>query len=227
MIGWVTDNSLSSTVMKAIPGVEKRHIREFGNHVDENGIELLYKQNLFYGLLRGCSRAMHIIAQTRSANYFYIDNGYFDAQYVDKSYFKSMEGTFRVVKNGMHEVFTGNVGTEYQPKNLLIIPPSTYSANFYDTTPEDWLASMPFKGRIRTKDSKFLLKDELEECDAVLSFNSMIVLKAIEMGKAIMDTHGMFRRPTFNHYDYDEIRAFYEPKQFTLQEFSEGKCAFI
>ena len=82
MIGWYTDNPLSKTVMDAIPDIERRHISDF-DKTDPG-------PSIFYGILRGCSRAMHILSHL-GIDYWYIDNGYFDAQYVDRSMQKSME----------------------------------------------------------------------------------------------------------------------------------------
>lgn len=216
MIGWITDNELSHRVMEAIPGIEIQHINRFFPAHIQSGI--------FYGILRGSARAMHIL-QYHCRDFYYIDNGYFDALYVDRSMQKSMEGKFRVVKNGMHDI-CGVRGVPYRPKRTLIIPPSPYSANFYDTTPEDWLANpsedVVGEYRIRNKSSKTLLEDDLEWCTGVLAFNSMAVMRAIQMGRAVADTHGCFRRG-FAHYDLDEVRAFYEPRQFTLEEMKQGK----
>jgi hypothetical protein len=219
MIGWVTDNGLSRTVMELIPNIEIRHIV---------GFLPLKCDHVFYGILRGCSRAMHSLAE-KGIDYHYIDNGYFDALYVDKNKQKSMDGKFRVVKNGMHELYPHG-GLPSKPTNILVLPPSPYSANFYNTTPEDWiqLACSGTHGnmRIRTKDITTPLENDLAWCDGVLSFNSMALMRAVEMGKVVKDTHGIFRRKEFARYNIDDLRAFYEPKQFTLKELSEGKCKF-
>lgn len=213
MLAWHTDNSLSRTVLGSISGAEVRHISEFHPH---------NCPHIFYGILRGCSRAMHLL-KDKGIDYYYIDNGYFDALYVDKKMVKDMGGKFRVVKNGMHEVYPYE-GKLAESKNILVIPPSTYSANFYDTTPEDWIKNK--LGRIRTKTCKGSLDEDLAWCDGVMSFNSMAVMKAVEMGKAVYDTHGVFRNNGFRSYDINDLRAYYEPKQFTLEELKEGKWKF-
>lgn len=220
MIGWYTDNPLSRTVMEAVAEGRTKQCKPFvASHISGFSSKALDFEGLFYGILRGTSRLMHIFHYL-GRDFYYIDNGYFDALYVDKSMQKSMEGKFRVVKNGMHEICPYE-GKKAQVKKILIIPPSSYSANFYDTTPEDWLAGK--QGRIRTKSSTKTIEDDLAWCDGVLSFNSMVVMKAIEMGKSVMDTHGIFRTKDFHTYDIADLRDFYEPKQFTLQEFKEGK----
>lgn len=223
MIGWYTGNPLSRTVMESIPEIEIKNIMEF----DPERIE----PSIFYGILRGCGRAMHIL-HTKKIDYYYIDNGYFDALYVDKNMHKSMEGKFRVVKNGMHDTYTGR-SRSASPKNILVLPPSPYSANFYDTTPEDWIAETTdylsknnYNFLVRRKDTTMPLADHIAWCDGVMSFNSMAVMFAIEAGKSVCDTHGMFRKPGFHFYDMDELHAFYEPKQYTLQEMREGKIVW-
>lgn len=228
IIGWYTDNPLSRTVMESIPGIERKHIKEFDDFVKGLTEENDNIPGVFYGILRGASRLMNIYKHS-AVDYYYIDNGYFDALYVDKSMHKSMDGKFRVVKNDMIEPCGSSVlGTPYVPKRTLIIPPSEYTANFYDTTPEDWL-QLPSKEtdifgecRIRRKSSTTPLEEDLKWCTGVLAFNSMVVMRAIEMRKAVADTHGCFRRG-FAHYNLDEVKAFYEPKQFTLEEFRQGK----
>jgi hypothetical protein len=220
MIGWITDNPLSRTVMESISWIDDiRHINDFKLH---------HSPQVFYGILRGCSHAMRIIGFMKSADYYYIDNGYFDALYVDKSMHKSMEGKFRVVKNGMHKVYPYG-GSPDKPQRILVIPPSPYSANFYDTTPEDWTASLQLGGKdvlVRSKECRRTLQDDLAWCDGVLSFNSMAVMSAIGLGKSVSDTHGIFRKPGFYKYDIAKLKEFYEPRQFTLQELREGKCRF-
>lgn len=226
LVGWHTDNELSKKVLGAIPGIELRHISEYR-------VESRFLKSVFYGILRGCGRAMHI--QKGADPFWYIDNGYYDALYVDKNMHKNMEGKFRIVKNGMHDVYP------HEPKllpdtiikNVLLIPPSPYSANFYDTTPEDWQqsviqkvhASGQYNIKIRHKAAVTPLYDDLIWADAVVAFNSMIVLQA---NKPAYDTHGVFRNfhtywPSPISYNPDHLRAFYEPRQFTLDEIRQGK----
>lgn len=225
IVGYYTDNELSKRVMQSIPGIEARHITKF-NHYSAGAI--------FYGVLRGCGRAMQICPYINHP-YYYIDNGYFDALYVDGNMRKNMEGKFRIVKNGMHEVYPGTptLLPTYMMKNILLIPPSSYSANFYDTTPEDWQQSTitkiqdagQYNIKIRHKANVTPLADDLIWADAVVAFNSMIVLQA---NKPAYDTHGVFRNfdtywPSPIEYKQEDLRAFYEPKQFTLDEIRRGK----
>lgn len=237
MIGWHTDNPLSKTVLGSIPGIELRHIREF-NLCESRPDRAMFKPHIFYGILRGCGRAIHIL--NGMIDWYYIDNGYFDAEYVDADMRKDMSGKFRIVKNGMHEVFPREPKYSIGPiEKVLIIPPSPYSANFYDTTSEDWTASVvgvinqqsgisvPIV-RIRTKQAKTSLEDDLKWCDAVVAFNSMAVLRATAMEIPAYDTHGIFRNfpklwESCAVYDIKDLRAFYEPKQFTLEEIRRGK----
>jgi len=233
MIGWYTDNDLSKRVMESIPGIELRHIRD----IYTNDSSISNGPNVFYGILRGCGNAMYI-SNCYGKNYYYIDNGYFDALYVDKNMHKNMDGKFRVVKNGMHEVYPGKEEhTVTGCKRILVIPPSSYSANFYDTTPEDWTASivndLQSRGceiKIRHKSSVSPLKESIDWCDATIVFNSMSVMTAIEAEKPVMDTHGILKNygkypfDLMPVYDLQKLRDFYEPKQFTLEEFKQGKC---
>lgn len=226
MIGWYTDNELSKTVLNSIPNIELKHIKDFTYSHD---------LHVFYGILRGSAKIMHLLDYT-AADYYYIDNGYFDALYIDKSMHKSMEGKFRVVKNGMHEVYPHEPDYSINPVNsVLLIPPSPYSANFYDTTPEDWIEVTSEKIKksgcaikIRNKQSLIPLDDDIKQSDAVVAFNSMVVMRSCELQIPSFDTHGVFRNfdkyfPDGVFYDIKKLKAFYEPKQFTLDEIKQGK----
>jgi hypothetical protein len=230
-IAWYTDNPLSRTVMDAVfsglsekskSGIALLHVNQAMKPCND-----AYPMNhvgIFYGILRGCGNLMRMY-QYNNIDYYYIDNGYFDALYVNRDTMaKDMSGKFRVVKNGMHEVYPNSgVQANIDINNLLIIPPSEYSANFYDTTPEDWLATMP-KGKVRKKDSEVPLEFDIKHADAVIAFNSMAVIKAVEMGKPVMDTHGVFKNQVPMLYYWQDLKDFYEPKQFTLQELRDGKA---
>jgi len=55
----------------------------------------------------------------------------------------------------------------------------------------------------------------------------MAAVKAIEMGKAVFTTHGIIRNAHLlgysgiPYYDMEELRRFYEPKQFTLEQIAD------
>lgn len=235
---WHTSNELSQAVMAAIAEGNQstaRHIRDFNTVVENPSAG-----DVFYGILRGCGTAMRICKWIGS-NYHYIDNGYFDAEYVDDKKRKSMTGAFRVVKNDMIEPYQGKrLNAEIDVKRrCLLVPPSPYTANFYDTTPEDWtqeIATALFEHNIeiilRDKSSTTPLDEQLRAAGFVVSFNSMIGVEAIKRGIPAYDTHGLFRnaldiynkdfRPRLAA-DYAGLREYYEPKQFTLEEFKQGK----
>lgn len=217
MMAWATNNQVSHTVLKAT-GVPIRHIDDFKNSP--------LMTSVFYGLLRGASGAMQVLDYC-GEDFYYIDNGYFDAKYINDKHVKEMDGTYRVIKNDTHHVFTGVGLPPAAIRRVLVLPPSPYSAMHWGTTPEDWLASFIFppevEARVRHKDSRIPLSMDLNWCDAVYSFNSMAVMKAIEMGKPVCDSHGILRNGTFKTYNYQEIRAFYEPKQFTLEQLKDYK----
>lgn len=227
MIGWYTDNPLSYRVMQAVAanGIEIKHIQEFNSTPLQHGI--------FYGLLRGSARAMHILKYS-GVDFHYIDNGYFDARYVNKQNIKDMGGTFRVVKNGMHPCLSMVALGRKNPNSIIVLPPSPYSANFHDTTPEDWTQSIILWAkekhpktnlRFRHKNSTTSLEDDLNACDAVISFNSMAIMRAIEFGKGVLDTNGCLAGNCyeFGIYDYQVIKAKLESDQFTLEQIAAGE----
>lgn len=235
MILWYTDNQLSQSVMAAArsSGYEAKHIKFFDQSPLQTGV--------FYGLLRGCSRAMHILKHS-GKTYFYVDNGYTGAQYIDANKVKQMTGTFRVVKNDLLHRYTGEqirIKPTTGRGNALILPPSPYTAMHHDTTAEDWLqhwtgvmSKHGFKIKIRDKNSKNgQLEDDLIGMDMVLSFNSMSAVRAIQMGVPAYDTHGLFRdaadletevfTPQLK-VDYEMLASFYKDKQYTLDRIVGG-----
>lgn len=232
MIGFYTDNTLSQTVMKAVSkcGHTIMHIDQFD--------KVPHGPSIFYGILRGCGRAMHIL-KSKGIDYKYIDNGYFEAKYVDKNNVKEMTGKFRVVDNDMIEQFKGQLARytyHSTTKNALVIPPSSYTANHYDTTPEDWkefavglLRDRGYTVTVRDKSVKSPLEDYLKNCDLLLSFNSMANITALEMEIPSYDFQGIFRNAKeliSNEFspcmsfkqDAECVREYYKDKQFTLEE---------
>lgn len=231
MIGYYTDNSVSHSVMKHLSraGVEIRHINDFDDKVP----------GIFYGMLRGSGVAMRIL-KSKNINFWYIDNGYFDAVYMDANHRKEMGGMYRVVKNAFLDIISP-IKVTYKPigKNsrVLVMPPSPYSAFMHDTTPEDWLMqqyqllqSIGCSILKRQKDSKSPLSEDLIHVDAVLAFNSMGVMKAIQMGVPVFTTHGIVRNYDLlvsksgvsPIYEYEEFKSFFEGKQVKLEHITEG-----
>lgn len=238
MIGWYTDNEISQTVMKSIAarGHQIKHVREYDGE----------SESAFYGILRGTAPAIRDCWEN-GINFWYLDNGYFAAKYIDARGYKQMDGKYRIVRNDLIEVYTGPVidGPLSRGKTFLLLPPSPYMAHFYETTEEQWIAewygeltSKGYQVKIRPKESMHSAVSLADEIKApgvagVLAFNSMGVMKAVEAGVPAYDTNGLFRnayqialedfRPSLMH-DYADVRAFYEPKNFTLQEIAEGKA---
>lgn len=233
-IAWYNSNELSHIVMAQFKaaGFECRDIKHFDQTPLQPGI--------FYGILRGSSRAMHIL-QHAGFSYYYIDNGYFGAQYINADHQKKMSGTFRVVKNDTHHEYKGDyirIKPVTKRGEALVLPPTPYTAMHHSITVEDWtqhwvslLMAHGFKVRMRQKSSKVPLEDDLINADMLLSCNSMAAIKAIERGIPAYDTHGLFRdaEDLTKHvfipelkYDIHMLKAFYEPKQFTLDNIVKG-----
>lgn len=217
---WYTDNIISRTVAGAFreSGVEVDHIDNFTP-----------QPSIFYGIHRGCGNAIHVCKHT-GHDYYYVDNGYFDAEYVDRSGKKDLDGTYRVVKNGMHERYVGP-SFPLLPSTIiekaLIIPPSPYSAYFHNTTPEDFLSQIgqwfpDLEFTVRTKASDTDIESDIMKHHVVMAFNSMAVIKAVELGKPVLDTKGVFQTGV-SRYKIEDIKGFYLPKQFTLNEIAGGR----
>lgn len=248
MIFYITDNEISHTVAKAFKrgGAEARHIREFPEICRENGF--FHHQHIFYGILRGSGSAIKTLENigvgesssdgkiiNLKASYLYVDNGYFDAHYMDNTKHKIMDGTYRIVKNGLIDKYTGSPRTEpRRPLRLLALPPTPYSANMQDTTPEDWFMQLKELRKvtndhidIREKTEQKSFAKHVKDYDGVIAFNSMAVMEATKLGKAVWDFHGIFRNADqftneIPYYDYEDLELFYSTKQFTLDEIAEG-----
>jgi len=185
--------------------------------------------SIFYGIHRGCGNAMHSCKHT-GHDYYYLDNGYFDAEYVDRSGKKDLSGTYRIVKNGMHEKYKGPsfplVPNTIMEKALLI-PPSPYSAYFHNTTPEDFIQTIGYwfpdlEFTVRTKASDVDIESDIMKHHVVMAFNSMAVIKAVELGKPVLDTKGVFQHGVAR-YKIQDIHDFYKNKQFTLNQIAGGE----
>jgi hypothetical protein len=229
MIGYYTDNNVSKSVMASFlaSGIDIKHISEFKKYRGEPAI--------FYGMLRGSGIAMKW-CELEGVDYYYVDNGYFDAEYIDDRGYKDMGGYFRIVKNGMIEPYTGEamISIPHKPLKILLMKPSHYSAFMHDTTPEDWardctnLISQPEHEIFMREKSDKNLMEQLEYVDAVLAFNSMAVMPAISKGKAVYTTHGIIRNMNafgseIQYFDYEKVSDYYKTKQFTLEQISKGE----
>ena len=223
-VGYYTDNNISQSVMKAFKagGLSINHINNFTPDIPP----------IFYGILRGAGTAMRLM-QYLQRDYWYVDNGYFDAVYMDVHKKKNMVGKYRVVKNGMIEPM------ELEPKRLdaagknlrvLLLPPSPYTAFMYDTTPEDWnqiwqlkCIDLGYTFKVRTKDEQKPLNKQIKDFDVILAFNSMGIMEGIKADMPVYTTHGIIRNTYYfgswlPYYDIERIHAFYGPKQFTIKE---------
>ena len=229
MIFYETDNVISQTVADAFrkDGVEVRHVRNFS---------YMSGRAILYGLLRGTGMAARWLKEA-GVDYLYLDNGYFDAVYMDASKRKEMTGTYRICRNCLLEPFTGKPTFQAPHTRLkvLILPPTPYVAFMYDTTPEDWLqewsrklADLGCQFTIRDKTARGPFSEVAQGYDAVLAFNSIAAMEALRLGKIMYTTHGIIRNAhllgsVIQRYDYDDLTEFYRGKQFTLEEIAEGK----
>lgn len=236
LIYYLTDNEVSHTVAKAFEkgGSEVNHIKTFW--LETSSHALPNKTPVFYGILRGSGSAMKT-CQTLNHDFIYVDNGYFDAHYMDNTKHKIMDGTYRVVKNDLIDKYTGcPVRSEpRRPLRLLALPPTPYSANMQDTTPEDWFMKLKDLRKItndhidiREKTEQRSFAKHVKDYDGVVAFNSMAVMEASKLGKACWDFHGIFRNADkftaeIPYFDYESLMDFYSTKQFTLGEIAEGQ----
>ena len=234
MIAYFTDNSISQSVINSLPeSIIKRHIKDFS----------LTDEAIFYGILRGSGWAMKYMRKFNK-DYYYIDNGYFDAEYISRSGHKNMTGQLRIVKNDMIEKYPHDIEYADSPVNeklFMLVPPSVYTANFYDTTPEDWtkewariLKAKGYHYYVRTKDTNVPLEENLKEIlqhgTGIITFNSMIAMSGIERGIPMYDTHGLLRNAYLilekdfipkKVLNFEKIKGYYLDRQLILDGFRE------
>lgn len=236
MIFWKTDNSVCNTVSKAFENV--RHISKFDDTPADCGI--------FYGLLRGSSRAMHILKH-RGVDFYYIDNGYYGAEYVNGDMVKNTAaGHYRFCKSSTIHTYTGpRAETGVGPKNnrALLMMPSPYAANFHDTTPEDWavkwakvLESRGFIVEVKPKNDGRRFEEMAADYGIIVAFNSVGILRAVECGIPVYDSHGVLKNidmlldPSQDvrlMYRDNELWQFFTKRQFTLQQFANGEHLWL
>lgn len=234
MIFYHTGNTVSQAVMRAFEkaSIQTEHVANFWQNTVAT--PTVAPTPIFYGILRGTGMAMRYCQEIKK-DFYYLDNGYFDAIYMDEKKRKDMSGKYRVVKNGMIEKYSGGFSIFNAPEDMkvLILPPSPYTAFMHDTTPEDWVheqagkcQALGYHYAIRTKESTEALVDDLRQVSAVLAFNSMSVMTAIMHGISAFDTHGVLQNTQLfgkclPAYELDSMREFYREKDFTLDEIKQ------
>jgi hypothetical protein len=231
VIAYITNNEVSHSVMKSFSriGIKVKHIRNFDPS----------QQAIFYGILRGTGPAMRLM-QYLKKDYWYVDNGYYDAVYMNAQKHKEMTGKYRIVKNATLETCPAEPVRKTNKKlRIMLMPPSPYTAFMHDTTPEDWKIEWQMKcdraghmSMVRDKTEQQPLHKALKEYDAVLAFNSLGVIEAMKEGKAVYTTHGIIRNSDMlgnevPYYDFNEVVNFYKDKQYTLQEIQERGIACL
>lgn len=242
---YYTDNEISQTVAHAFASNKKhpvvlRHIDKFTEDDHTMHTHDTFKHPyIFYGLLRGCSNAM-TLCKHMGIPFLYVDNGYFDAKYVDANMVKDLYGKYRIACNDMVTTYDGNpesITPAHTRQSFLLLPPSPYTANYYNTTPEDWtkkvssiLKALGHNYLVKAKDNRSPFHDYLDLCDAVIAYNSMGVVEAIRKRKPVITEKGIIRNTEFlsedgimlPKYDYYKLTEYYAGNQFTLEEIKAG-----
>lgn len=238
MIAWTSDNPICREVMSALANeMPIKYIREFGNAPIESN-------NVFYGILRGSGRAIHL-SEYFGIDYYYIDNGYFEAEYIDLDMRKVMSGKLRIVKNDLVEEYKGQkefIIRDDLPRIALLLPPSVHAANHFGLLPDEWIAEWShflirqgYRVVVRPKGTKTPIEQALDGVGLVLSMHSMACMKAIERGIPVYDTRGIFRNAhALLQNDFkpvlvagiENVRNYYELKQYTLDEIRAGKVVW-
>ena len=218
---YYTDNQLSQIVANAFAaqGIEKKNI----NDVDYT------RSGIFYGIHRGAGFAQEVMAMN-GVDYYYVDNGYYDAKYIDGSGKKDTTGTYRICKNSRIHSIDRSYGysriDDSMYSSALFIPPSPYTAFINNTTPNDWLNSASHQYRakrqsVRDKGATSKLEHDILDHDLIVAFNSIAILKAVELHKEVATTHGIFSHIPMK-YSAIDVEEKLKSKQYTLAQIEEG-----
>jgi hypothetical protein len=223
-----TDNEISKAISHIFmdAGFKSCHVKDY-SFLD------LSSTPVYYGILRGCGLQSYLCSSLNK-DFWYMDNGYFDAVYMDQNKHKQITGTYRIVKNKLIDVYGGAQISqdELRPRRILYLPPTSYTAFMHNTTPGDWLQEWVRKKQsddqvfIKDKDDSASLEEKLEWCNTIFAFNSMVAMRGIEMGKSVYTTNGILDNShLFNqampYYDYECVKSFFSEKQTTLDKLGE------
>jgi hypothetical protein len=206
-----------------------------------------YDAHIAYGILRGAAEVFKD-ADRCGVPYFHLDRGYFNPGHYDGYYRISCRGT----QASWHEGIPRKpIDIKREPRRtkgdyVLICPPTKAVCDFFGISLKGWemaatllcyQACMP--GRWRQKGSIVAIEDDLANARAVITFNSSVGWKALQMGVPVLSdiNHSIIG----SHYQCTDLQSLtdklqnmpdtrlelfeaMEAHQFTLGEIRQGKA---
>lgn len=198
-----------------------------------------------YGILRGMGEVYRRIGMA-GKHWFNIDLGYFGAAHFD--------GTYRIAYKGTQNKFDTHIQSEACPEILpwknsggktdgefaLICPPTQFAAEFFGIDEARWLEQAEAHAnqlgltiKIRRKDDPEKLDDAFASAGAVITFNSSVGWKALQLGiptfsdvthSTLGSWHGDVKSVDgLKQLNRESLFRFMVANQLTLLDMQQGK----
>lgn len=231
---WYTGHHIADTVAVHFP------CKRF--HISQLSTEILrrYDAHIAYGILRG-SADLFRKCDKLGIDWFNVDLGYFNPGHFD--------GYYRISHRGTQAKYSGeNTGGVCVQRNIgthvMICPPTPYVCEFFNIDIDTWMADAIAQAKktglsyfIRTKECKESLETAFSRCVAVITFNSSVGWKALQLGiPCLSDPLHSVVGSYYNTKCIDTLLKlhkdtptkplfeFMREQQFTLSEISKGKA---
>lgn len=201
--------------------------------------------SIAYGILRDTDK---VFRQTSDEEYkghwFNVDRGYFNPGHFDGYYRISYCGTQAKWHEGIpRKPIDINIEPWRKTGNyVLICPPTEHVCEFFGVDRQQWIdnaCKQSVTSIIRTKETSQPLEHQLAHCKAVITFNSSVGWKALQMGIPVLSdvNHSIIG----SHYGAEtlekltkvlqescdsrfELMEAMNAHQFTLDEIRQGKA---
>ncbi|MDX1922586.1 MAG: hypothetical protein SFW65_05620 [Alphaproteobacteria bacterium] len=193
-----------------------------------------------YGILRGMGDVYRHVEKV-GKHWFNIDLGYFDPGHFD--------GQYRIAYKNTQSLFDAKIQSDKCPeispwKNggsvALICPPTKHTAAFFNLEDASWITHAENHAKqlglipiIRRKDATEKLDDAFATAGAVITFNSSVAWKALQLGiPAFSDTrhstvgswHGMCNSiDALKKLNRESLFRFMYANQLSLVDIQQGK----
>lgn len=186
---WVTEHPYSQRVMSSLKlGLKDDAVLATPIQYSDDTINAT-DVHIGYGILRGMADVYRRI-DALGKHWFNIDLGYFGARHFD--------GQYRIAYQATQNTFDARIQSETCPdmdpwrdggQFALICPPTESSAAFFNVDEAAWLeratahaTQLGLTPKIRRKGDAEHLDDAFATAGAVLTFNSSVAWKALQLG---------------------------------------------
>lgn len=181
-----------------------------------------YDAHIGYGILRGNTEIFHE-CQRQGLPYFEVDRGYVNPSHYEGTYRISCRGTQAIWHEGVpRKPWAGKLEPwRTDGDYVLICPPTEAVCKFFGFPGIRWIEQAVLKCRltkdaykIRYKENTTPIEDDLAKAKAVLTFNSSVGWKALQMGI-----------PVFSDPAHSIIGSFFKQKLLTqkLQDLPDNR----